>query len=150
MANILKKQYKEFPAGTTVKVHNLEVGIATISIPPFNKKYMVAASILTKGAASHSEQDVQQMWLQTHTVSPGRPTIPAKDWSKLDAMPITYPGTNTTDWPIRFECYCGKSFAYYRRNDVATQPLERMALDKVIADCTHCSEKHSTASQRAE
>lgn len=147
MANVLAKQYKEFPVNTSVKIVSIEQGLATVTFPSSplpKKKYLIAKSYITH-TFQHTKQDVQDMYTKTSIVSPGRPSIPAHDWSKLDAMPITYPNTDPSLHPIRVECYCGHSFAYYSRVDIATQAQERQAVDTVIAQCTSCTEYRATS-----
>lgn len=134
MATVLRKQFKDFPVGTLVKVHSTDSGIITMSVPPFNPKYMVPANYVTKGVAVNSPSETAKKWVASHQTEGS--TLKPHDWRILDAKPITYPGAQPS---VCITCYCRKAFRYYAQADLAIHAFEKKALSDVIASCSVCS-----------
>jgi hypothetical protein len=140
----LRKQFRTYPPGTAVKVHIIDGPVATISIVGLPKQYLVPANYIKKS------ESVGNIVTATNVeVSPGRPLIASStsQLARLDELAITYTPDQMAN-AVRFTCYCGASSIYYPFEAVRAQPVEREALNKAIAACQKCAERHSHSSQK--
>lgn len=148
MANQFTKPYKEFPAGTIVKIKHIEAGMVILTIPSSptpTKKLMLPISFVGRKPAQPTTEII---------LSPGRPlvqsSIPQGDMlARLDATAITYTPEQMAG-KIRFTCYCGASSIYYPAEEVRNQSIENLALNKAIAACQKCTDRRSNRSQKPE
>lgn len=150
MANYqLKKQFREFEPHTAVKVHVIDGPVATISIIGLPKKYLVPKNYIKQTeSVGHIVTSIE--------VSPGRPllpsnerTLPPIDWVRLEQLQMTYPLADGRT-AIKASCYCGQSSAVYPFEEMRALAFEKAAIAKAVADCPHCSEKHSHSTIRSE
>lgn len=140
----LRKQFREYPVGTAIKVHITDGPVATISIVGLPKQYLVPQNYIKKST------DIGVIVTSTHVESsPGRPLVASNtdNLKRLDTLAITYTPDQMAG-SVRFTCYCGASSIYYPFEAVRAQPVEREALNKAIAACQKCTERHSHASQK--
>lgn len=151
MANQFTKAYtskngESYPAGTQVKIKHIEAGMVILTIPSSptpTKKLMLPISFVGRAKQPAASQQIE--------LSPGRPLVASNTeaMSRLDQIAITYTPQQMAG-NIRFTCYCGSSNIYYPANEVRSQAIENLALNKAIAACPKCTERRAHNSQKRE